>query len=95
MTFCEIRSRPEFHRHTFLPKRTQFPIGQAAFDEQLIAAPEVANAQVQLVRVRQQRAGLLAVMELGSPLKLRRIASLDRYERIALTKRKRAGHELL
>jgi hypothetical protein len=64
--------------------------------EQLTAATEVAEAQLELVRIREVRAKLMAEMELrlANPEQLRRLAALDRYERLAAARRRRAAHEL-
>ncbi len=69
-------------------------VGHIANDEQKLAAAEVAKAQFQLLRIRQRRADLLAALDLSNPREMRRLASLDRYERIAMTRRRRAGDNL-
>ncbi len=68
--------------------------GDKASDEQRLVATEVAKAQLQLLRIRQRRADLLTTLDVSDLRKLRRLASLDRYERIALTKRRRADDEI-
>jgi hypothetical protein len=67
-----------------------------ADDEQLTAATEVAQAQLELLRIREVRAKLVAEVDLtsGNLEPLRRLAALDRYERFAATKRRRAAHRL-
>jgi hypothetical protein len=65
-------------------------------DEQLSAATEVAEAQLELARIRSVRAELMRTFDLesGSIRKLQRLAALDRYERFAHTKRRRAARKL-
>ncbi len=64
--------------------------------EQLTAATEVAQAQLELLRVRAVRANLMAEVNLtsGNLDHLQRLAALDRYERFAATRRRRASHKL-
>jgi hypothetical protein len=66
---------------------------QASEAEQM-AANEVAQAQLELVRIRAARADLVARIDLGDSHSLRRLAALDRYERLAHTKRRRASRKL-
>jgi hypothetical protein len=63
---------------------------------QLTAATEVAQAQLELLRIRAVRAKLVAEVDLtsGNLEHLRRLAALDRYERFAATKRRRASRKL-
>jgi hypothetical protein len=67
-----------------------------ADEEQLTAASEVAQAQLELLRIRAVRAKLMAEADLtsGNLDHLRRLAALDRYERFAATRRRRASHKL-
>jgi hypothetical protein len=67
-----------------------------ADEEKLAAAADVAQAQLELLRIRAARAELMAVVDLasGSLSDLKRLAALDRYERLAATKRRRASHKL-
>jgi hypothetical protein len=60
------------------------------------AATEVAQAQLELVRIREVRAKLTAEIDLTSLTleQLQRLAALDRYERLAATRRRRASHNL-
>jgi hypothetical protein len=54
----------------------------------------VAQAQLELVRIRAVRAELLAELDLtSSDIAGFRLAALDRYERLAHTKRRRASRE--
>ena len=64
--------------------------------EKLAAAAEVARAQLELLRIRATRAELVAQVDLASDDfdQLKRLAALDRYERLAATKRRRASHKL-
>ncbi len=65
-------------------------------EEQLTAATEVAQAQLELLRIRAVRAKVMAEVDLtsGNLEHLRRLAALDRYERFAATKRRRASRKL-
>jgi hypothetical protein len=65
-------------------------------EEKLTAATEVAQAQLELVRIREVRAKLTAEIDLTSLTleQLQRLAALDRYERLAATRRRRASHNL-
>jgi hypothetical protein len=67
-----------------------------ASDQERMAATEVALAQLELVRIRAVRAELMAELDLASDDidALRRLAALDRYERLAHTKRRRAARKL-
>jgi hypothetical protein len=70
--------------------------GENASEEQLLAATALAEAQVELQRIRKVRSGMTA--NLGSALRddrvLRRLLALDGYERTALTRRRRAISQL-
>ena len=70
--------------------------GHSADEERLVAASEVARAQLELMSIRSVRAEMIASAKDDLPaidtLKLRRLAALDRYERYARTKRRRASH---
>ena len=61
-----------------------------------MAATEVAQAQLELLRIRAVRAELTAMVDLTSCNleQRRRLAALDRYERFAHTKRRRASRKL-
>jgi hypothetical protein len=61
------------------------PLGEDQLD-----AVGFARAQMELRRIRAVRTGLLAALDPTqlTPETLRRLASLDRYERVALTKRR-------
>jgi hypothetical protein len=66
-------------------------------EAQLAAATEVAVAQEELLRIRAVRTEMAAqIHDLASAdiETLRRLAALDRYERLALTKRRRASKRL-
>jgi hypothetical protein len=64
-----------------------------ANDERLTSTMEVAHAQVELLRIRRVRAELMAAIDVAccDPHQLRRFVALDRYERYAHTKRRRAS----
>ena len=70
--------------------------GDKVGDEQLAAATELAQAQLELLRIRAVRAELMAEVDLASADldHLRRLAALDRYERFAATRRRRAAKKL-
>ena len=69
---------------------------EAANDLQVVAAVEMAQAQVQLLRVAAVRRKLIAGLEVGSVNlnQVRRLAAVDRYERQALVRRRRAARKL-
>ena len=70
--------------------------GKGANDEQLTSTMEVAHAEVELLRIRRVRAELMAAIDVAccDPHQLRRLVALDRYERYAHTKRRRASAKL-
>jgi hypothetical protein len=63
-----------------------------AGDAEWTSAVEFATAQIELLRIRMIRTELLRAVDLGhfDTLQLRRLAALDRYERYAHTRRRRA-----
>ena len=67
-----------------------------ADEKTLAAAREVATAQLELLRIRAARAELMTGLDVasGDINHLKRLAALDRYERLAATKRRRASHKL-
>ena len=67
-----------------------------ASEEQRMAATELAQAQLELLRIRAVRAELMAMVDVasGNFEQLQRLAALDRYERFAHTKRRRASRKL-
>ena len=67
--------------------------GDGAGQEQLLSAAEFAHAQLELLQIRARRAELIAKIEIGQDdtEELRRLVALDRYERYARTKRRRAS----
>ena len=71
--------------------------GVGANDEQLTSTMEVAHAQVELLRIRRVRAELMAAIDVAccDSRQLRRLVALDRYERYAHTKRRRAARSTL
>jgi hypothetical protein len=70
--------------------------GNSAGQEQRLAATEMARAQLALLRIRATRAELMADMDLmfSETKELKRLAALDRYERYAHTRRRRASYKL-
>jgi hypothetical protein len=66
--------------------------GESATQDQVIFAREFASAQIALVRIRAARAKTLDDGEIQdfNEKTLKRLAAFDRYERYALTKRRRA-----
>jgi hypothetical protein len=69
--------------------------GVGANDEQLTSTMEVAHAHVELLRIRRVRAELMAAIDVAccDLRQLRRLVALDRYERYAHTKRRRAARK--
>ncbi|MFY9952890.1 hypothetical protein [Bradyrhizobium sp.] len=67
-----------------------------ADQERMSAATEVSQAQLELLRIRAVRAKLTAMVDLasGDLKQLKRLVALDRYERFAHTKRRRASRKL-
>jgi hypothetical protein len=67
--------------------------GEDANEEKLRSASEFAAAQLELQRIRSTRADLMANVDLSQPdlYGLQRLVALDRYERYAHTKRRRAS----
>jgi hypothetical protein len=59
----------------------------------LTSAAEFAQAQLQLLRIRSTRTELISKIELykNNTQELHHLAALDRYERYAHTKRRRAS----
>jgi hypothetical protein len=68
-------------------------IGEDANEEKLRSAAEFAAAQRELQRIRSTRADLMAKFDLNQPNihELQHLVALDRYERYAHTKRRRAS----
>jgi hypothetical protein len=67
--------------------------GDGAGEAQLTSAVEFAHAQLELLHIRAGRSELIAKIDLGQcdTEELRRLAALDRYERHARTRRRRAS----
>jgi hypothetical protein len=67
--------------------------GEDANEEKLRSAAEFAQAQLELQRIRSTRTDLMAKVDLNHPdmHALQRLIALDRYERYAHTKRRRAS----
>src|SRR5258705_11683471 len=71
-------------------------IADGADDQQHSAAAELAAAQLELLRIRAERGRMLASIEPASSdeAELKRLVALDRYERLAHTRRRRASAKL-
>ena len=69
---------------------------EGACDEHWASAVEFANAQYELLKIQAIRTEMIAGVNLEclDTQKLRRLASLDRYERYSHTRRRRALHKL-
>jgi hypothetical protein len=69
---------------------------EGACDEHWASAVEFANAQCELLKIQAIRTEMIAGVDLErlDTHKLRRLASLDRYERYSHTRRRRALHKL-
>jgi hypothetical protein len=67
--------------------------GEQTTDDRLASAADFAQAQLELLRIRSIRAELLEKFDLdvNNSQELRRLVALDRYERYALTKRRRVS----
>ena len=65
-------------------------------NQRLNCANEAASAMLDLIRFRQVRMAILATLDFktANPTQLRRLSALDRYERRAITKRRRASLKL-
>jgi hypothetical protein len=70
--------------------------GAEASERQLKSAAEFARAQLELQRIRSMRTEMMQRIDLNSidTQNLRRISSLDRYERYCLTQRRRSAREI-
>jgi hypothetical protein len=69
-------------------------IGRETTDNKFAAAADFAQAQLELLRIRSTRRNLLATIDLSNTSELRRFVALDRYERYALTRRRRASAKI-
>ena len=71
-------------------------VSEGASEELMTSAAEFAQAQLELLRIRAIRAEMMkdADLKLGNAQDIRRLAALDRYERLAYTRRRRASHKL-
>jgi hypothetical protein len=67
--------------------------GKQAKAEDLMSASEFSEAQLELLRIRSTRTALMSKIEfiIGSTQELHRLVALDRYERYAHPKRRRAS----
>jgi hypothetical protein len=71
-------------------------VGEGASEEHLKTAAAFVQAQLELLRIRSTRIGMMETLECGfnNVAGLRRLAALDRYERYSLTNRRRASNKL-
>jgi hypothetical protein len=71
-------------------------VDENASEDQLILASDFAHAQIKLLRIRSIRTRQLGNSGLNNftVKKLKRLSALDRYERYAHTKRRRASKKL-
>ena len=70
--------------------------GEEPIDQNITAAAEFAEAQMKLLQIRKVRLDMLAELErqCHDLQDFSRLVALDRYERLAHTKRRRASNEL-
>jgi hypothetical protein len=69
---------------------------ESANEEERMAARELAESQLELLRIRSIRNKLMSLNLLQCSIsKLKRVAALDRYERCVASKRRRAQRKLL
>jgi hypothetical protein len=70
--------------------------GAGADEEQVVSAAEFALAQVELLRIRATRADLMTTIDSDrhNTRKLLHLVALDRYERYAHSRRRRASAKL-
>ena len=68
-------------------------VGENASEDRLTSAFDFAHAQARLLQIRSIRTEQLASRDLNdfNTMELRRLVALDRYERYALTKRRRTS----
>ena len=68
-------------------------IGEEPGEQKLESAAEFVRAQLEMLRIRSTRTELLAKigLDFNNTQELRRLMALDRYERYAHTKRRRAS----
>jgi hypothetical protein len=71
-------------------------IGEDVSDEQLMLAVEFAQAQLELLRIRTVRREILGSVDIlhDDANEMGKLAALDRYERYAHTRRRRASQKL-
>ncbi len=70
--------------------------GREEDKDSMVAATEAAVAQLEMLRMQKVRAELLATMDLGTATleELQRLLAIDRYERRARTRRRRASSRM-
>jgi hypothetical protein len=71
-------------------------VGEEPIDQNTTAAAEFAEAQMKLLQIRKVRLDMLAELErqCHDQQNFSRLVALDRYERLAHTKRRRASEKL-
>lgn len=79
-----------------MSEKASLLVQNCASKEQHMAMSEIVHAQLDLLRIRTVRAQLMAELDLlaGDLNRLRRLKALDRYERMAFTRRRRAAGSL-
>jgi hypothetical protein len=68
--------------------------GEDPGEEQLISAAEFARAHLELLRIRATRAEMMTAIERDDNTRLCPLVALDRYERYAHIRRRRASAKL-
>jgi hypothetical protein len=78
---------------TKLAAIAQAVAGEGAGEARLLSAAEFAQVQLEVLQIRARRTELIAKIDLGqcNMQELRRLTALDRYERYARTRRRRAS----
>jgi len=87
-----LSSRLDMVTSAKLDAITRALIGEGAGERQ--SAAELAVAQLELLRIRAVRAELMREVDSNNAHRLLKLAALDRYERLAYTKRRRASYKL-
>ena len=92
---CHARCRPVW-RHPKVYAIARALTNDGACDKQWVSAVEFANAQCELLKIQALRTEMMLGRDLESlgTHQLRRLASLDRYERYSRTRRRRASQKL-
>jgi hypothetical protein len=79
-----------------MSEKAKLLVQNCANEGQYLAMSEIVHAQLDLLRIRTVRNQLMAELDLlaGNLDQLRRLKALDRYERMASTRRRRATGSL-